>query len=282
MRRFLDMSIDLLGICDLETRVLEVSDSWERILGWTRDELLGTPLLDYFHPDDLPRIEAELAALLDGRRRRRRATCGCGPRTARYRWVQGNARSDLDRPADLRHRRRHHRAQGAGGGPRPAASSSRSWSPRSPPGSSAPTPTAWPTRSSARIERAGQRAGRRPRPLPARRPAARQRVVLRVARTRAPASAGHADSIPTVTEWWFDTMRAGATLQLDDVEELARRAPRGRREPAGATACGRCSTCRCRRTGACWGFLAARHARSTARPRRRRASRSCGWPASRS
>lgn len=95
VRRFLDMSIDLLGICDLQTHVLEVSDSWERLLGWSRDDLMGTPLIDYFHPDDLPQIEAELAGLLLGgdavavvvRVRRKDGS---------YCWVQGNARSDLE------------------------------------------------------------------------------------------------------------------------------------------------------------------------------------------
>ncbi len=95
VRRFLDMSIDLLGICDLQTNVLEVSDSWERTLGWTRSELIGSPLIEYFHPDDLPRIESELAGLLLGGDAvavvvRVRAKDGT------YRWVQGNARSDLD------------------------------------------------------------------------------------------------------------------------------------------------------------------------------------------
>ena len=94
VRRFLDMSIDLLGICDLETRLLEVSDSWERVLGWRREELLGTPLLDYFHPEDMPRIEGELAALLAGEDApgvETRVRC----RDGSYRWVLGNARSDL-------------------------------------------------------------------------------------------------------------------------------------------------------------------------------------------
>ncbi len=95
VRRFLDLSIDLLGICDLQTTVLEVSDSWERTLGWSRSELIGSALVDYFHPDDLPRIESELAGLLLGGDAvavvvRVRAKDGS------YRWVQGNARSDLE------------------------------------------------------------------------------------------------------------------------------------------------------------------------------------------
>ncbi|MET0904098.1 MAG: ATP-binding protein [Acidimicrobiales bacterium] len=94
VRRFLDLSLDLLGICDLGTRLIEVSESWERMLGWTRSELLGTPLLDYLHPDDLPRVAAKLAALLRGHDAPG-VECRVRCRDGRYKWVQGNARPDL-------------------------------------------------------------------------------------------------------------------------------------------------------------------------------------------
>ena len=94
VRRFLDMSLDLLAICDFETRVLEMSDSWELLTGWTRADLIGAPLIEYFHPDDLPRIQSELAGLLRGEDAPGvpvRIRCRGGG----YRWVQGNGRSDL-------------------------------------------------------------------------------------------------------------------------------------------------------------------------------------------
>jgi PAS domain S-box-containing protein len=93
-RRFFDLSLDLLGICDLETRLLEVSESWHVTTGWTRDDLLGTPLLDYFHPDDMARVMTEYAAVLEGHDAPGvsvRIRC----RDGSYRWVQGNARPDL-------------------------------------------------------------------------------------------------------------------------------------------------------------------------------------------
>lgn len=95
MRRFLDMSIDLLAILDLQTRILEASQSFERTLGWAPAALIGRPLLEFFHEDDIARIESELAGLLIGGDAvnvvvRVRGSDG------EYRWVQGNARSDLD------------------------------------------------------------------------------------------------------------------------------------------------------------------------------------------
>ena len=95
VRRFLDMSLDLLGICDLQTTLLEVSDSWERMLGWSRAELVGSRLLEYFHPDDLPRVESELAALLNGDDAPG-VVVRVRTKDGGYRWVQGNARPDLE------------------------------------------------------------------------------------------------------------------------------------------------------------------------------------------
>lgn len=95
VRRFLDLSIDLLAILGLDTTILAASQSWERTLGWAPTAVVGRLLLDYMHPDDLPRIESELSTLLAGGDAvavvvRVRAKDGT------YRWVQGNARSDLE------------------------------------------------------------------------------------------------------------------------------------------------------------------------------------------
>jgi PAS domain S-box-containing protein len=94
VRRFLDLSIDLLAILGLDTTIVAASQSWERTLGWAPATVVGSLLLDYMHPDDLPRIESELSTLLGGGDAvavvvRVRASDGT------YRWVQGNARSDL-------------------------------------------------------------------------------------------------------------------------------------------------------------------------------------------
>ena len=94
LQRFLDMSIDLLAVLELDTTILEASQSWERSLGWSAAALVGRPLLDLIHADDMPRVQAELGSLLEGgdavavvvRLRTRDGT---------HRWVQGNARSDL-------------------------------------------------------------------------------------------------------------------------------------------------------------------------------------------
>lgn len=94
MRRLFDMSVDLLGVLDLEATILEVSPSFETTLGWSPASLRGTSFVELVHPDDAPRAQAELARLLQGDDAvavlvRMREVHG------RHRWIQGNARSDL-------------------------------------------------------------------------------------------------------------------------------------------------------------------------------------------
>lgn len=95
LERFMDMSIDLLAILELDTTILELSRSWERSFGWPPEELVGTSFLDLFHPDDLPQLLEELARLLEGRDALS-VVVRVRARDGSYRWVQGNARSDLE------------------------------------------------------------------------------------------------------------------------------------------------------------------------------------------
>ena len=221
IRRFLDLSLDLLGICDLETRLLAVSDSWERITGWSRDELLGSPLLDYFHPDDMPRIMVELAAVLDGHDAPgvpARVRC----RDGSYRWVQGNARPDLVNEriyataADITERKALEEALVRRVELEEAVVSITSRFV----GTDADG-------MPAEIERG---MGELAEAL-----GADRAHFLRGNRSLDnvsyfewlhPTTGQRRQEIdPAVTEWWFDTMRAGTTLQLEDVAELAEQEP---------------------------------------------------------
>lgn len=50
--RLFDMALDLLAIGDADGHFTALNASWERALGWTREEMMHTPLLDFVHPDD--------------------------------------------------------------------------------------------------------------------------------------------------------------------------------------------------------------------------------------
>ena len=58
---FFDVSLDMLCIRDMQGRFVKASPSWERTLGYTVEELIGTPMLSLMHPDDVEPSRAEMA-----------------------------------------------------------------------------------------------------------------------------------------------------------------------------------------------------------------------------
>ena len=63
---FFNVSLDLLCIIDLEGRLRRVNSSWTKTLGWSEDELLGRPYLDFVHPDDQAETRSEGERLAQG------------------------------------------------------------------------------------------------------------------------------------------------------------------------------------------------------------------------
>jgi diguanylate cyclase (GGDEF)-like protein/PAS domain S-box-containing protein len=59
-------SSDMVTRIGLDGKLLYVSPSSKRIVGWRADQLLGTPALAGVHPDDLPHLEKAFAALCRG------------------------------------------------------------------------------------------------------------------------------------------------------------------------------------------------------------------------
>jgi PAS domain S-box-containing protein len=89
--RFFTISRDLLCIAGLDGYFKRLSPSWEETLGFTLDELMASPYLDFIHPDDLERTKAEAAAQTEGKETvsfENRYRCKNGS----YRWLSWNAR----------------------------------------------------------------------------------------------------------------------------------------------------------------------------------------------
>jgi PAS domain S-box-containing protein len=57
---------DLMCVAKLDGTLLSVNPAWERLLGWTEDELVGRAAAEIKHPDDNERTEAGLARLASG------------------------------------------------------------------------------------------------------------------------------------------------------------------------------------------------------------------------
>lgn len=53
--RFCDLSIDMLCIADFNGYFRKLNPAWERVLGFTREELLSKPMFAWVHPEDRAR-----------------------------------------------------------------------------------------------------------------------------------------------------------------------------------------------------------------------------------
>ncbi|HET7444051.1 MAG TPA: diguanylate cyclase [Solirubrobacterales bacterium] len=65
-RRFFDISNDLLCTLDERGCVVEANAAWQRMLGYTQEEIRGKNPLDLTHPDDRKRAVAETLKTFDG------------------------------------------------------------------------------------------------------------------------------------------------------------------------------------------------------------------------
>lgn len=62
---FFHVTRDLLCTADFEGRFIFVNPSWERTLGWSREQLTSRPYIDFVHPEDREATMAESAKLRD-------------------------------------------------------------------------------------------------------------------------------------------------------------------------------------------------------------------------
>jgi formate hydrogenlyase transcriptional activator len=61
--QFFRVTLDLLCIANTDGYFLRLNPSWERILGYTREELMAKQFFDFVHPDDLERTRQAVSTL---------------------------------------------------------------------------------------------------------------------------------------------------------------------------------------------------------------------------
>ncbi len=64
--RFWSLSLDFLSIGTREGYFVRLNSQWEKVLGYTSEELMRRPFMDFVHPDDLSVTRTALAHLLSG------------------------------------------------------------------------------------------------------------------------------------------------------------------------------------------------------------------------
>lgn len=63
---FFNLSLELLAIIGQDGYFKRVNPAWSDLLGYTNQELIATPQLDFVHPDDQAATRSELAKLVNG------------------------------------------------------------------------------------------------------------------------------------------------------------------------------------------------------------------------
>jgi PAS domain S-box-containing protein len=63
---FFENAVDMVCVADLDGYLRVVNPAWERVLGWTAEELCNRPYLDFVHPDDADSTLTAAAELRNG------------------------------------------------------------------------------------------------------------------------------------------------------------------------------------------------------------------------
>lgn len=89
---FFSVAINLFCFLDFNGHFRRLNQAWERTLGFTREELMSRPFIEFVHPDDRERTLQQNAAVRAGGQAKsfeNRYLCKDGS----YRWLQWNAAS---------------------------------------------------------------------------------------------------------------------------------------------------------------------------------------------
>jgi diguanylate cyclase (GGDEF)-like protein/PAS domain S-box-containing protein len=94
--RHFELARDLLCTANFDGYITSVNGSWERSLGWTREELLSRPFIEFVHPDDRDSTMEEAARAM-----RADATANFTNRyrtkSGEWRWIEWASQADLER-----------------------------------------------------------------------------------------------------------------------------------------------------------------------------------------
>jgi len=64
--KLIHLMLDTVFVVDRDNQIVFVSDACQALLGYRADELTGTPITDYMHPDDLAKTRASIVRVMNG------------------------------------------------------------------------------------------------------------------------------------------------------------------------------------------------------------------------
>jgi len=94
--RFFELSRDLMCVADFDGHLVKLNEAWERVLGFTRAELMSKPMFEFIHPDDRERTLGQNRQVRIGGTAiefENRYRC----RDGSYRWLRWNSIADTER-----------------------------------------------------------------------------------------------------------------------------------------------------------------------------------------
>ena len=65
--QFFNSSIDLLYVANLDGYFIKINNAFENLLGWTNDEIMDRPFIDFVHPDDKEKTREEFNKYISNR-----------------------------------------------------------------------------------------------------------------------------------------------------------------------------------------------------------------------
>src|SRR4051812_8170784 len=89
-----DMEQDLLCTAGGDGYFKSLNASWERVLGWSREELMSRPYVEFVHPDDVERTAAEAGRISEIDRELVAFDNRFVTKDGGYRWLRWTARTD--------------------------------------------------------------------------------------------------------------------------------------------------------------------------------------------
>jgi PAS domain S-box-containing protein len=95
-QRFFDLSIDMLCVLDFSGYFKRLNPAWQSTLGFTPEELMSRPFIEFVHPDDRPLTLAQNHDVRSGGQARlfeNRYLCKDGS----FRWLLWNSTRDQGR-----------------------------------------------------------------------------------------------------------------------------------------------------------------------------------------